>query len=354
MRAFVARGRKDFAVIDVPKPKIGDYDVLVRVKTAAICGSDLHIYDGSMDPLCGYPVIMGHENAGVIEEVGARVKGWKVGDRVTSENTVSVCGTCYSCRIGEYVACEKRTGFGIAADGCFAEYVKIPGEILSLEPDCLMRIPDRVSFEEAPLLEPAANAYKSVFQEGELMAGETVLVTGAGTFGAYCAHMAKLGGASCIGALVRKSTDPKKIEIMKAMGATDILYSDEEPEKLKEEMDGCTRGYGFDLAVETSGAGKILDLCIKSVHTHGRIVRVAISDAPFNYSINLLTLRSVRLIGHLGYNALSWHNVMNLAKKGMLDLHTVVTRTVSLDQIREGFDALVDRKEEKVLVRISE
>lgn len=351
MKAFVARGRNDYEIMDVPMPELGSRDVLVRVKCAAICGSDLHIYDGSMDPLCGYPVIMGHENAGVVEWVGEDAPGgWKVGDRVTSENTVSVCGACYSCQTGDYAACEQRRGFGIAADGSFAEYIRIPGDMLALQPDCLMKLPDNVSFEEAVLMEPAANAYKSVFQEGELMAGETVLITGAGTFAAYCVHMAALGGASCIAVLVRKSTSPKKLEIVKRMGATEILYADEEPEKREKELARCTGGYGFNLAVETTGASSVLDCCIRSVHTQGRVVRVAISDAPFQYSMNMLTLRSVKLIGHLGYNPVSWHNVMNLAEKGMLDLHTVVTKIVSLEQVKEGFEALKARKEEKVLV----
>ncbi len=353
MKAFVAKGRNDYQIMDVPMPELGSRDVLVRVKCAAICGSDLHIYDGSMDPLCGYPVIMGHENAGVVEWVGKDAPGgFKIGDRVTSENTVSVCGACYSCQTGDYAACENRKGFGIAADGSFAEYIKIPGDMLALQPDSLMKIPDNVSFEEAVLMEPAANAYKSVFQEGGLMAGETALVTGAGTFAAYCAHMAALGGASCVAVLARRSTSPKKLEIMKKMGATDILYADDEPEKLEKELARCMGGYGFDLAVETTGASLVLDYCIKAVHTQGRVVRIAISDEPFQHSLNPLTLRSVKLMGHLGYTPVSWHNVMNLAAKGMLDLRTVVTKTVSLEQVKEGFDALAARKEEKVLVRM--
>src|SRR5512136_2654940 len=125
MKAFVAVDKGKYEIRQVPVPVIGDDDILIKLKTAAICGSDVHIYDGSMDPLCGYPVIMGHENAGVIARVGKNVSGrWNVGDRVTSENTVSVCGTCYSCVTGDHVACENRKGMGIGADGILAEYVK--------------------------------------------------------------------------------------------------------------------------------------------------------------------------------------------------------------------------------------
>lgn len=352
MKAFVAKQRGCYEICDVPVPEIGERDILIKVKAAAICGSDVHIYDGSMDPLCGYPVIMGHENAGEIVKVGEKAPGnWKVGDRVTSENTVTACGECYSCMIGDYVACEKRTGFGVAADGAIAEYIKIPGDILAFAPQCLMNIPEGLSYGQATLLEPVANAYKTVCQEGGLMPGETVIIGGAGTFGVYCAHIAKIGGASCIAMVVRKSTAPSKIEIARKMGVTDFIYSDD-IEEAKAEAMRLTGGFGFDLAVETSCSGAVLNLCIESVHTHGRVVRIAIGGAPYNYGMDSITLRSVKLMGHLGYNPISWHNVMNMAAKGMLDLDTVVTHEFPLEQAKDAFDLVAARKAGKVIIYI--
>lgn len=352
MKAFVAVERGRYEVRDVPVPEIGDRDILIQVKAAAICGSDVHIFDGSMDPICGYPVIMGHENAGVIVKVGENAPGnWKVGDRVTSENTVYSCGECYSCMIGDYVACETRKGFGIAADGAIAEYIKIPGDILAFAPQCLMKIPDNVTFGEATLLEPVANAYKTVFQEGGLMAGETILIGGAGTFGDYCAHLAKLGGASCIAMLVRKSTSSSKLEIARKLGVTDFIYSDD-PEQARQTAQQLTNGFGFDLAVETSGSAAVLNLCIEQVHTHGRVVRVAIGNKPYNFGMDAVTLRSVKLMGHLGYNPVSWHNVMNLAASGKLDLETVVTHEFPLDEAKKGFELVADHKAGKVIIHM--
>ena len=354
MKAFVAVERGVYELRDMPMPKVGERDVLIRLKAAAICGSDVHIYDGDMDPLCGYPIIMGHENAGVIAEVGPKAPGnWKVGDRVTSENTVSVCGECYSCMTGEYVACETREGFGIAADGVLAEYVVVPGDILAFAPQCLMRIPDNIDFGAATLMEPAANAYKTVFQEGGLIAGEMVLVGGAGTFGDYVAHMASIGGAAKIAMLVRKSTTPQKRELARKMGVTDFVESDD-PAAAKEELLRLTNGFGFDLAVETSGAPAVLNTCIEGVHTHGRVVRVAIGNQPYNYGLDALTLRSVRLLGHLGYNAVSWHNVMNLAAAGKLDLSTVVTHEFPLSRADEAFKLVSAHQAAKVVIRIDE
>ena len=354
MKAFVAVERGRYELREVPKPEIGERDVLIKVKAAAICGSDVHIFDGDMDPLCGYPVIMGHENAGVIEAVGPKAPGnWKVGDRVTSENTVSVCGECYSCMTGEYVACESRKGYGIAADGVLAEYVVVPGDILAFAPQCLMRIPDNIDFGPATVMEPAANAYKTVCQEGELKAGETVLIGGAGTFGNYCAHMAAIGGASKIVMLVRKSTTPEKREIARKMGVTDFVDSDD-ADAARAELFRLTDGFGFDLAVETSGAPAVMNLLMETVHTYGRVVRVAIGNRPYNYGLDALTLRSVRLIGHMGYNAVSWHNVMNLAAAGKLDLTTVVTHEFPLERAKEAFELVSAHKAGKVIIRIDD
>lgn len=351
MKAFVAKARGQFELMEVPVPEIGDDDILIKVKAAAICGSDMHIYDGSMDPLCGYPVIMGHENAGVIEKLGRNVKGWEVGQRVVSENTVSVCGKCYSCLTGEYVACERRVGMGIAADGVLAEYIKIPGDLLRMEPCCIYKIPDNLSFQEAVLLEPAANGYKAVFQEGRLKAGENVIVSGFGALGAYSAHMASIGGAARVILLVRRSTSQQKIDIARSMGVTDVLFSDE-PEEALDAIMRITDGFGADLAIETTGAAHVLKICIDALHTHGRVVRIAIQDKPYGYGLDNITLRSIELIGHMGYNSISWINTINLARRGKLDLTSIVTHQVSLDDVKKGFDLMASRKAIKVVVNI--
>lgn len=352
MKAFVAVNRGQFEIRDVPVPAIGDDDILIKLKTAAICGGDVHIYDGAMDPLRGYPITMGHENAGVIAKKGRNVSDrWQIGDRVTSENTLSVCGTCYSCVTGEYVACQNRVGMGIAADGVLAEYIKIPGELLRMVPNCIFKIPDNVSFEEAPLLEPAANGYKAVFQEGHLMAGENVMITGAGALGLYSAHMASIGGAAHVILLVRSSTAKDKITAAMKMGVTDVLFSDEQ-EKTADKINKLTNGFGLDLVIETSGDAAVMDMCLRMVHTLGRVVRIAIGNKPYNYGLDSITLRSVQLIGHLGYNTISWINTINLAAQGKLDLRSIVTHKITLDEAVKGFDMMVSREAGKVIIVI--
>jgi threonine dehydrogenase-like Zn-dependent dehydrogenase len=353
MKAFVALERGRFEITDVPVPEIGDDDILIKLETAAICGSDVHIYKEEMDPLCGYPVIMGHENAGVIAAKGKNVPDelWQVGDRVTSENTVSVCGKCYACKTSDFVACEHRRGMGIAADGVFAEYVKLPGDILRLYPSCLIKIPDNISFEEAPLMEPAANGYKAVFQEGGLIAGENVIIAGAGALGLYSANMASIGGASHVILLVRKSTAQFKIDAALKMGVTDVVYSDD-PDEAAQKIAELTDG-GADLAIEATGAAGVLDFCLKNVRVKGRVVRIAIDDTPYGFGLNSITLRSVTLIGHMGYDSISWQNVVRLASQGRVDLRTPVTYKFPLEKTREGFELMAKGQACKVIISIS-
>lgn len=350
MKAFVAVSRGNYRIQDVPIPEIGDDDILIQMKTAAICGSDVHVYKGEMDPLCGYPVIMGHENAGIIVKKGKNVHPrWQVGDRVVSENTIEVCGTCYACATGDYVACEHRKGMGIGADGCFAEYVKIPGELLKRMPDCIFHIPDNVGDEEAPLIEPAANAYKVVFQEGKLMAGEMVLVTGAGAIGVLCAHMAAVGGAARVILMVRHSTSPNQIEIARQLGVTDVVYSDA-PKAALEVIQKITDGQGVDLAVETTSSPDVLHQCTQLVRVKGRIVRIAIGGSPYSYGLDEITLRSLVLIGHMGYDTVSWRNTIRLAKEGKLNLKAIITHRIPFMETKKGFDMMVNRKAGKIIL----
>ena len=157
-------GPKEIEVRDVPIPEIGDDDILMEVKAAGVCGTDIAFDQGMHANLLNPPVILGHELAGVIAAVGKNVKDWKVGDRVVSDNTGHVCGHCYACNTANYLACPERLGLGYGMDGGFTNFVKIHGDTLRIMPSSLMRIPDNMSFEAAAILDPACNGYRAVIQ----------------------------------------------------------------------------------------------------------------------------------------------------------------------------------------------
>jgi len=167
MKALVKYGfgKGETEIRDVPIPEISDDDLLIEVKAAGICGSDLAFDDGGHENLLNPPVILGHEFSGVISKIGKNIKDWKIGDRVVSENTGYICGKCYSCSIADYLSCPDRLGIGYGMDGGFTNFVKINGSILKRMPTCLFGIPETISFKEAAILDPCCNAYKAVVQE---------------------------------------------------------------------------------------------------------------------------------------------------------------------------------------------
>jgi L-iditol 2-dehydrogenase len=175
MRALLLSEYKTLSVVDMPTPEIGDDDVLVRVRACGICGSDIHGYDGSTGRRIP-PLVMGHEAAGVIEQVGRGVQGFEPGERVSFDSTVS-CGTCHFCRRGQINLCDNRTVLGVSCGdyrrhGAFAEYVAVPSRIL-------YKLPDSLPFERAALIEVGVIAVHAVSRHVP-KPDDTVVVVGAG------------------------------------------------------------------------------------------------------------------------------------------------------------------------------
>ena len=186
------KGPKETELRDVPVPEIGEDDLLIEVKAAGICGSDIAYDNGDHPDHLNCPVVLGHEFSGVVSKIGANVKDWKVGDRVVSDNTGYVCGKCFACTTGQYLSCPDRKGLGYGMDGGFTDYVKITGSLLSKNPNTLFRIPEGVSFDEAAILDPICNAYKAIVQESRIMPGEDIVVFGVGPLGLFSIQIAKV------------------------------------------------------------------------------------------------------------------------------------------------------------------
>jgi threonine dehydrogenase-like Zn-dependent dehydrogenase len=332
---------------DVPIPEIGDDDVLMEVKAAGLCGSDVGFVDVGAVGILNPPVILGHEFAGLVSKVGKNVKAWKPGDRVVSDNTGTVCGSCYACATADFLACPQRLGLGYGMDGGFAKYVKILGDTLKVFPGSLIKIPDDMSFDEASLMDPACNSYRAVIQEGKLMPGEDVVVFGVGALGQFAIQAARVGGAARIIAIGLKS-DKERFEIAKINGATDFIYADETDPvaKVKE----ITEGEGVALAIDCAGTNIIISQAIDMVRITGTIVRIGYDIRPFEYSLDDLVNRAVRLIGHFGYDWVCWRNVIKLWKAKKLSLDSIITHRMKLSQFSEGIEMLKKQEAVKIVL----
>src|SRR3954468_13596731 len=217
MKALVLKEYRQFALEDFPVPVLQPDEVLVRVRACGICGSDVHGMDGSSGRRIP-PIVMGHEAAGVIAEIGSAVTGWSKGDRVTFDSTVS-CGECWYCRRGEINLCENRRVLGVSCGeyrrhGAFAEYVAVPQRIL-------YRLPDNLSFEQAAMVEAVSIAVHAV-ERTLLTLNSSVTVIGTGMIGLLVVQVLRARGC---GKIIAVDLDNDKLQLAKRLGATDTILA---------------------------------------------------------------------------------------------------------------------------------
>src|ERR1700756_4888323 len=200
----LARGIGNIEVKDVPKPSAGPDQVVIKVDSAGICGTDLHIY---LDEFETYPpVTIGHETAGTVVEIGPEVTGWTVGDRVTTETYFYTCGECAPCRQGRPNLCRRRRSIGSKQDGAFARYLLTPAANLH-------RVPDDLDLESAALTEPLACAVHGILETAGVQAGDNVAITGPGPIGLLALQLAKVAGATV--ALMGTDVDHERLALAK-------------------------------------------------------------------------------------------------------------------------------------------
>jgi len=341
-------GKYETELRDVPIPEIGDDDVLVEVKAAGLCGSDLAFDNGEHANILNPPVVLGHEFSGVIAKVGKNVTKWKVGDRVVSDNTGTACGECYACGTADYLSCPDRLGIGYGMDGGFTNYVKILGKTLAVFPNSLMRIPDCMSFEEAAILDPACNGYMAVVQEAKLMPGEYCAVIGVGALGLFSIQSARAAGAAKIIA-IGLSADKERFELARHCGATDIVISDQVD--AIEEVKRITDGEGVAVTVDCAGVNAVMPTCLGITRPAGTIVKVGYDHHSYNMSLDPFVDSAIALKGHFGYNWVSWRNVMNLVKAGKFDLKCMISHEMKISQFREALDLLRRKECIKVILK---
>jgi len=348
MRALVkyGLGKGETELRNVPVPEIGDDDLLIEVKAAGICGSDIAYDNGDHPEHLNVPVVLGHEFAGVVVRTGKNVKDWKVGDRIVSDNTGYVCGTCHACATGQFLQCEERLGLGYGADGGFTDYVKIAGLLMQRNPKSLFRIPDNISFQEAAILDPICNAYKAVVQESSIMPGEDIAVFGVGPLGLFSIQIAKLMGCANIIA-VGLSADEERFKTAQKYGATHIIMSDEQ--NLLEEVDKITSGERVATVIDAAGANIVMKNAIDILRQGGEIIKIGYDKRPYNYSLDELLNKGISVKGHFGYNYESWKNVMRLLEIGKVDLKGMISHYIRLEDWDKGFNLVRSQKAIKII-----
>ena len=327
-------------VREVPVPSIGPDDVLVETAYIGICGSDPHMHHNKVSYKVNVPLILGHEFAGVIAEVGANVTGWKVGDRVTSETHADYCGKCVLCRTNNYHVCRERKGYGFQIDGAFAKYVRVPSRILH-------KVPENVSLKEAALTEPLCVAYSSLVKHSPLKPGDLVVIIGPGPIRLLCTKIASILGASDI-VVVGTDGDDARMEIAKKMGATmTINSSQQDPVPI---IMGMRDGYGANLVVDAAGFSPTLKLSLDVVRPCGQINKIGWGPGPVGFSLDQLISKAVALQGTFSHTWDVWEKCLVLMGERTVDLGEVITHELPLDQWQKGFDLMETKEGLKIVL----
>jgi L-iditol 2-dehydrogenase len=313
---------------ELPVPEIGEEDVLFKVHAVAVCGSDLHQYRGQQSWKVNYPVVLGHEFAGSIAQLGSRVNGFKEGDRVVSETAALLPQDSAFIRRGLYNLDPNRLGFGYGVNGAMAPFVKVPAR-------CLHHVPSSLSFEKAALTEPCCVAYNAVCVNSRVRPGDTVAVIGPGPIGLLCAAAAKLSGAGHL-IVIGIPADAKRLEIAKQIGADTILGA--RGEDVSEWVKNFDDGHGVDLVIDAAGVSASLKQALDIVRPAGQITKVGWGPQPLNFSLDQLVQKAATLQGSYSHNWVVWEKVLSLLASGKIDLNPILNRLSPLSEWRTVFE----------------
>jgi L-iditol 2-dehydrogenase len=325
---------------EMPDPVIAPDQVLLRVHAVGICGSDLEMYHHKVTFEVSPPVILGHEFSGTVTEVGANVHGFKPGDHVVSETAAYVCGECMECRTGNYNLCPRRLGFGVKIHGADAPYVAVRQGILH-------HVPDSVKLSDAALTEPLCVALNALAVKSRIRPGDIVVVLGPGPIGLMAVQVARVCGASNI-VLAGLSRDRLRLEVGRKLGATHTV--DLSRDDIHALVAGLTAGVGADLVVDAAGPSATVKLSMELVKRNGQITKIAWGPKPLDLSLDPLLAKAVTLQGVFSHTWDTWERALRLQATGQVDLHSMISHRVPLEEWKVAFDALESGEAIKALI----
>ncbi len=326
-------------VPDWPEPKPQPDEVKLKVAAAGICGTDIHIINGTWR--CDAPVVLGHEFCGTVVETGTLVKGFRPGDRVVAANPARTCGNCYYCRAGNPFMCPERVSAGYMIDGAFAEYIAIRAEMCH-------RLPENVSFREAALGEPISVAVHAAIERTQVHAGDVVLVSGVGCVGLLVLQVARLEGARVIIAGLEK--DARRLECARKLGAGAVVNI--EKDDLLDAVMQETGGRGADLVYECAGSPQSLETCLKAVKKQGTLVPVGMYAGPVTVDFNAISQKELDVIGTYGYVWTSWERCLALLAEKRIEADLLISHEFPLEQYEDAFRVTQDGSGVKVIFRM--
>jgi len=329
-----------FVLKNVPEPTIREDEVLIRVRRAGVCGTDVHIYEwdawaqGRIKP----PIVVGHEFAGEVVKVGRLVTDVKEGDRVTAEGHI-VDGRCLLCRTGNAHVCPHTKIIGVDRDGCFAEYIAMPATNV-------WHLDDNVSFDIGGIHDPMGNAFHTALTAD--IPGASVLVTGCGPIGLFAIGICKAAGASRI---IATDVNAKRMALAKQMGAHDVVR----PEDAKKTVHALTDNLGVDVVLEMSGVPSAIHQAFELVRVGGRVQMLGIPskkiEVDFATEVIFKGITIYGVVGRRMYD--TWHQITRFLRSGQFDPTPVITHRFPLEGADDAIKAIKGGEAGKVIFEVA-
>ncbi len=333
MKALVLTEYNRIEYVDVSDPQLGPGEVLVQVKAVGICGSDIHGLDGSTGRRIP-PLIMGHEAAGVVAEVGPGVTAWKPGQRLTFDSTV-YCGNCHFCNDGLINLCDNRQVLGVSCaefkrDGAFAEYVAVPERIL-------YELPADLPFEQAAMVEPTSVAVHGVSLL-PTRPGDAAVVIGAGVIGLLAIQALRAAGC---GPIIAVDVDKERLALARELGAGEsVNSSDPDPAGRIRQL---TAGRGADIAFEAVGLPATVRLAVECVRKGGAVAQVGNVSPTAELPLQALVGRQIALLGSAA-SCGEYPQCLEMMRRGLIRVQPLISAVAPLSEGAQWFQRLRNRE----------
>ncbi len=340
MKALVKKlSQKGIWLEEVPVPDCGNNDLLVKIEKTAICGTDLHIYnwDQWSQRNIKPPLVIGHEFVGKVVEKGKDVKGFEIGDRISGEGHI-VCGHCRSCLAGRRHLCINTIGIGVHRNGCFAEFLSLPASNA-------WKVHQKISSDVAAYFDPLGNATHSALSFD--LAGEDILITGAGPIGLMCIAIAKHVGARNV---VITDVNDYRLALAQKMGADLAVNVSKTTVKKAMEQMGLI---GFDIGLEMSGNATAFEAMLESMYHGGRISLLGILPENTQIKWDQVIFKGLTMKGIYGREIFeTWYKMQAMLQSG-LDVSKVLTHSFKFDEFQKGFDVMASGNCGKVVLELA-
>jgi L-iditol 2-dehydrogenase len=339
MKALVLEEYNKLIYKNVPEPQVGSDDILVQVKASGICGSDVHGMDGSTGRRIP-PLVMGHEAAGIVAEVGSNAKKYHPGQRVTFDSTV-YCGACFFCRRGDINLCDHRRVLGVSCDeyrqhGTFAEYVAVPQRII-------YPLPENINFEQSAMVEPCSVAFHAVAITPVAL-NDTAVVVGAGIIGLLVIQTLRTSGC---GQIIAVDLEPQRLELARQLGADVGLNpaGDDVVSMIKK----LTGSRGADVAFDAVGINASLKTALSSLRKGGALTLIGNLNPEVDLALQTVVTGEINVRGSCASRG-DYPACLDMIARGAINVDALISATAPLSDGAQWFERLYEK--EKGLIKV--